>query len=73
MTKVWVTTWALTDGIFIVDAGPAERHLEGDDLHMTEHAALDYAHEMRRAKLEFLRREVARLEALTFPILEQKP
>ena len=80
--KVWVTRYALTDGIWI---GEADIYAEspnmigfyrekpigllyvfGNDWHRTEEAAIRRAEEMRTRKIASLRKQIAKLEALKF-------
>jgi len=79
--KVWVTKYALTEGIREVDE--AERtvvdpdmitvwfsreffHGEGRDWHLTKESAVLRANAMVAAKLESLRKSIKKLEAIRF-------
>lgn len=83
--KAWLTRYALTDGIWIGEAdayaespnmiafypdGRAEHfYVHGNDWHRTKAAAIQRAEEMRTRKIASLRKQIAKLEAMTF---EQK-
>jgi len=78
--KVWVSKYALTDGIEeadakpytnagYVNAGAAGRHYAlklGEDAHETREAAVADAEKRRTARIASLRRQIARLEKLSF-------
>lgn len=81
--RVWITKYALTEGIQLVDAewSPAfpsmvsyggeglcrqNAHGEGNDWHRTPKAAVRRAEEMRRKKIASLRKQIVKLEAMTF-------
>lgn len=77
--KIWVTTYALTEGIKEYDARPVDIstgvmgyaqnryvHGEGKNWHRTYEAARDRAEWMRVAKIESLLKQVDKLQALKF-------
>ena len=79
--KVWITKYALTMGVFSVDAKISNSmvywrdvgsghnsyaHGEGRDWHRTESAALKRAEDMRKRKIESLRRSIKKFEKMTF-------
>ena len=80
--KAWITKYALTEGIEVVDAevcgdgdmisygnvgyGSQYAHGEGKDWHRTPESALARAEEMRKAKIASLRKSIAKMEAITF-------
>ena len=79
--KAWITKYALTEGIFVVDGDlHSDRmlcyrrgsdweqyaHGEGKDWHRTEISAITRAEQMRQAKIASLRRSIQKLEGLTF-------
>ena len=78
--KAWITKYALTEGIEVVDAevcgegnmiaygnvGYGSQYAHGKDWHRTPEAALARAEEMRKAKISSLRKSIAKIEALTF-------
>ena len=80
--KAWVTKYALTEGIEVVDAevchdvssqmisygdkGYGAQFAHGKDWHRTPEAALTRAEEMRKAKIASLRKSIEKLERMTF-------
>lgn len=83
--KAWVTRYALTTGVELVDAEVCHdinsrmisynnehglQHAHGDDWHRTRKAALAQADKMRKARIASLRKSIAKLEAMTFTISE---
>ena len=79
--KVWITKYALTDGIRLIEAKQSSQYLdmmsygegaydhahgEGREWHRTPESALRRAEEMRKKKLASLRKSIAKLEAMTF-------
>lgn len=80
--KAWVTKYALTTGIDLVDAEHSPEcsmirygdlgytwchaHGEGKEWHRTPESALARAEEMRAAKIASLRKSIAKLEKMTF-------
>jgi len=80
--KVWITKYALTDGIVLVEAetthsadmityrpgswGKQYAHGEGREWHRTPESALKRAEEMRTKKIASLRKSIAKLEAMKF-------
>jgi hypothetical protein len=78
--KVWVSRKALTDGLLAADAGegvyPNPRYVQvnglamelGRDAHETREAAVADAERRRVAKIASLRKQIARLEALTWEV-----
>jgi hypothetical protein len=81
--KAWVTKYALTEGIRVVDAkvcgdgrmiaygsvGYGSQHAHGKDWHRTPEAALARAEEMRKDKIASLRKNIAKMESMTFEAL----
>jgi hypothetical protein len=77
MMKAWITKYALSKGVFeaeVVECNyRAARRIDGpfayyveDDWHRTEEAAIARAEQMRTDRIASLRRQIARLEELTF-------
>lgn len=78
--KAWVTRYALTDGIFVVDGEVCHnisssmlnygslKNAHGKDWHRTPEAALVRAEEMRKAKIASLKKSIAKLEAMVFTV-----
>ena len=76
--KAWVTKYALTEGISLVDGevchGISSGMLSygrygtahGKDWHRTPEAAIARAEEMRKKKIASLRKSIAKMEALAF-------
>ena len=80
--QAWVTRYALTEGIWQGEAvvsenevktiifyradGTGQLYIHGADWHRTEEAATKRAEEMRTRKIGSLRKQIAKLEALTF-------
>jgi len=80
--KVWVTKYALTEGIRELDVEIYEDtlsivsyrggylveyfHGEGKDWHKTEDAAKTRAEQMRVKKIQALKKSITRLEAIKF-------
>ena len=78
--KAWVTRYALSDGILKGEAevkggdgiwfyrpdGSWPFLVSGTDWHRTEEAAIQRAEEMRVRKIASLRKQIAKLEAMTF-------
>ena len=76
--KAWVTKYALTVGIELVDGEVCHeissgmlsygrsQSAHGKDWHRTPEAALARAEEMRKKKIASLRKSIANMEALTF-------
>lgn len=76
--KAWVTKYALSDGIKLVD-GEVCHHISsemlrydnhgsahGNDWHRTPEAALERAEEMRKAKIASLHKSIAKMQKLEF-------
>lgn len=79
--RAWVTKYALSDGILVVD-GTVHHSISstmltwggeftslsahGNDWHRTQEAAITRAEEMRKANIEYLRKRIAKMEALQF-------
>lgn len=75
---IWITKYALTKGIYTLNVkeckdgivkGPGTwdfYHGEGKDWHRTPEAATNKALEMRRKKIEWLKRQIAKLEKIKF-------
>jgi hypothetical protein len=80
--KAWVTKYALTSGILVVEAEHCTdsdpgmiafgemNYAHGDDWHRSLEAALSRAEVMRRKKLAALRKQVTRLETLKIKVVE---
>jgi hypothetical protein len=78
----WVTKYALTEGIEVVEAewcadisdkmityggnGYSRQSAHGNDWHRTPEAALARAEEMRAAKVVSLKKSLAKMERMTF-------
>lgn len=78
---VWITKYALTQGIFTIknarDCGDgvvgdptslAYYHVEGRDWHRSESAAIARAEKMRRDKIASLTKSIAELKAMVFEV-----
>lgn len=85
MTKIYVTKYALTSGIFSVDAAIDSagkmatyrqsgsyftEYAHGNDFHLTKEAAQNRAHEMRIKKLQSLDKKIKQISAMKFEIKE---
>lgn len=76
--KAWVTKYALTEGILLVEGEVCHsissgmlsygRHgtAHGKDWHRTPEAALARAEDMRKKKIASLRKSIEKMERLTF-------
>lgn len=78
--KVWITKYALTDGIVekeceyfedgsvreIGNSFPIYYHGEGKDWHRTKESAIKKAEEMRNKKIESLKKQIKKLEEMKF-------
>ena len=79
--KVWITKYALTDGIIEIDAEVCistgatgnmincDRgyfHGEGKEWHKTKESAIEKAEEMRQKKIESLKKQIKKLEEMRF-------
>lgn len=78
--KVWITKYALTDGIVekeckdcgdgmvkeIENPFPIYYHGEGKDWHRTKESAIQKAEEMRKKKIESLKKKIKKLEEMKF-------
>ena len=80
--KAWVTKYALTHGILTAESEVSGQspdmirffwgepsgmlYVHGGDWHRTEEAAIQRAEEMRTRKIASLRKQIAKLEAMTF-------
>ena len=76
--KAYITKYALTDGIRVVDGTIVATDMftfedkghtiyaYGDEYQLTWEEALERAEEMRTKRMESLRKQIERLEALTF-------
>jgi len=75
--KVWITKYALTSGIEVVNGelfendtavnyGNCYAHGEGREWHKTEEAAIIRAEKMRSDKIASLRKSISKLEKLRF-------
>ena len=82
--KAYITKYALTQGIFAVDAREcSEKMIEyrvigsrytqyahGNDFHYCFEKAIDRAEKMRERKLESLRSQIAKVESIVFEVQE---
>lgn len=78
--KVWISKYALTQGVFAVDAeivddemisypqGDFCNYAHGNDWHRTQEAAVARAEEMRQAKIASLQKSIRKLESLRFVV-----
>ena len=80
--RVWISKYALTKGVFAIDATSQpdigngrmvsdensryQTCYHGGDWHRTQEAALEQAEKMRKAKITSLKKQIVKLEALTF-------
>ena len=75
--KVWITKYALTQGIFekecqyrgdgmIMDELNTCYHGEGKDWHRTKESAVKRAEEMRQKKIQSLQKKIKKLEDMKF-------
>lgn len=78
--KVWITKYALTSGIiqtegevtnsgalYVLHTGHLTfYHGEGKEWHRTKEAAVSKAEEMRQKKIESLKKQIRKLEGMTF-------
>ena len=78
--KVWITKYALTTGIYEIEAEITENgsaydmhaslptfyHKEGKDWHRTKESAIKKAEEMRQKKIESLKKQIEKLEEMRF-------
>jgi len=83
--KAYVTKYALTTGILVVEAEHCTdidpnmisfgemNYAHGNDWHPTLKAALTRAEDMRQRKLDALRKQAAHLEKLKIEVVEVKP
>lgn len=85
MTKIYVTKYALTYGIFSVDGEISEdgkmasykqsgayftEYVHGNDFHLNKESALSRAEEMRKRKLQSLNKKAQQISAMEFSIKE---
>lgn len=83
MTQIWVTKYALTAGVFKIDAKLSNtgemasfkrkeaafgEYAHGKDFHLTEDAARLRFEEMRKKKQESLVKQKAKIDNLTFSV-----
>ncbi|MEQ9830583.1 hypothetical protein [Pectobacterium versatile] len=80
MKKIYVTKYALTSGVFAIDAdidgnmaiyistGSYLRHVHGDEFHLTPDDALADCERRRKAKIESLDKQRKKIEAMQFEI-----
>jgi hypothetical protein len=84
--KVWITKYAMTEGILAVDAEHSQinagtvkyrrspKHLQeyahSGEWHTSQSDAIDRAEDMREAKIKSLRKQIAKLEAMKFEVKE---
>lgn len=78
MTTVWITKYALSTGIFKVEANTHKDNMvtwksggfmqfaHGQDFHLTAAGALDRAEEMRIKKLQSLDKQAKKIAAMKF-------
>ena len=80
MFEVWITKYALTQGIFKLIARKTHSenmievetqrgsyyHGEGKEWHLTKESAITYAENMRLKKIESLKKAIVKLEELDF-------
>ena len=80
--KIYVTKYALTTGIFTaqgeqssddsffykMDGSSFTQYARGNDVHLTEEAALERAEEMRIAKLKALDKHMKKVIAMKFEV-----
>lgn len=79
LTKIWVTRWSLTQGIFQGSArisqdgkmadygkGFSRVFLHGDDFHLTEELAIQRAYIMRAKKIQSLNKQLEKIQKLSF-------
>lgn len=77
--KVWITKYALTQGIFEAEADESEifrgmiavspfefYHGEGKEWHKTKESAISRAEEMRKKKISSLKKQIKKLENMKF-------
>lgn len=79
--KVWITKYALTDGIIEEEAEPCGKdmiavrneralssyfHGEGKNWHKTKESAIAKAEEMREKKIASLKKQIDKLEKIKF-------
>lgn len=78
--RVWITKYALSGGIFCVDAkirhevsssmiswgGKFNQYAHGKDWHRTEEAAIARAEELRQTRIAAHHKSLAKLEKLVF-------
>lgn len=78
--KVWITKYALTDGIIEADAEPCgldvisaswdngERcnNFKGEEWWRSKKIAIEVAEEMRQKKIESLKKQIKKLEGMRF-------
>lgn len=84
--KVWITKYALTAGVFIVDGtahadsktrmvsytrvGHHKEYAHGRQWHTSYADAADQVAEMKAAKIKSLQKQLAKLEAMTIEVPE---
>lgn len=86
MAKVYITKWALTRGIEVVEtASDTSKHMigfkngaytyrvYGGDWHTTQAKAVARAEEMRLRKVASLEKSLERMRSLTFPLTPAEP
>lgn len=79
--KVWITKYALTKGIIETEAEDcgddmvrvhnkgycdSYYHKEGNEWHRTKQSAISKAEEMRKKKIESLKKQIRKLENMKF-------
>lgn len=79
MQKIWITKYALSSGIKVVDAEVDQdrsmatyrdnawnQYVHGDDFHFTPEGAALKAEDMRLKKIASLQKQIRRLESMCF-------
>ena len=85
--KVWITKYALTSGIFEVDAetctspsliavrtpGELTAYFHNNDWHKSKEDAIARAEAMRTKKIASIRKSIAKLEEMSFDSVRTEP
>ena len=78
--KAWITKYALSEGIHVVDGEVCHNirstmlkygnhsYAHGKDWHRTQEKAIKRAEDMRQMKIASIRRQLSKLENMTFAI-----
>lgn len=66
--KVWITKYALTDGIIETDSENGARSIDlyWGDCHLSRESEIKKAEEMRQKKIESLKKQIKKLEKMRF-------